>query len=540
MQETAPTTRENEQQQETAKLPEPSPVEKDSFRRNIRELPRNLWASIFRVGKPTSDRARTQKIFNNFLYHIHATRIHLNSLRFTTTLGLGVACLVSFLITLITGILLMIYYSPSTELAYQSIKDIHYIVPTGRFIRNLHRWSAQMMVVLVIAHAVRVFLTASYKKPREFNWLIGIGLLVVTLGLSFTGYLLPWDQLAFWAATIGANIANSPREVTEALGITQWFDPGRFMKLLLLGADDVGQPALIRFYLLHVMILPILLAWLMALHFWRIRKDGGLARPSDAELIDMGKLTPDMSSTLGKKVFEPGTRKTYGLMAIVRGRSPVVGKGPEYTVPAYPRAFRAEMAIAMVVIAVCMLLSLFFDAPLKEKANALVPENPAKAPWYFLGIQELVSFSAFTGGVLLPGIVVLGLALIPFLDREKEPSGVWFSGAKGKRVFLWSVLVSSIVVIGVEFIAIRFGWLRTWFPNIHQMWIVVINPGTVMAVLLALWSQWVLRRTGSTRMSAIALFTSILVGFLILTYVATFLRGPNWNFYWSESQWPVH
>jgi len=540
MQETAPTTRINEQQQETAKLPEPSPVEKDSFRRNIRELPRNLWASIFRVGKPTSDRARTQKIFNNFLYHIHATRIHLNSLRFTTTLGLGVACLVSFLITLITGILLMIYYSPSTELAYQSIKDIHYIVPTGRFIRNLHRWSAQMMVVLVIAHAVRVFLTASYKKPREFNWLIGIGLLVVTLGLSFTGYLLPWDQLAFWAATIGANIANSPREVTEALGITQWFDPGRFMKLLLLGADDVGQPALIRFYLLHVMILPILLAWLMALHFWRIRKDGGLARPSDAELIDMGKLTPDMSSTLGKKVFEPGTRKTYGLMAIVRGRSPVVGKGPEYTVPAYPRAFRAEMAIAMVVIAVCMLLSLFFDAPLKEKANALVPENPAKAPWYFLGIQELVSFSAFTGGVLLPGIVVLGLALIPFLDREKEPSGVWFSGAKGKRVFLWSVLVSSIVVIGVEFIAIRFGWLRTWFPNIHQMWIVVINPGTVMAVLLALWSQWVLRRTGSTRMSAIALFTSILVGFLILTYIATFLRGPNWNFYWSESQWPVH
>ncbi len=151
-----------------------------------------------------------------------------------------------------------------------------------------------------------------------------------------------------------------------------------------------------------------------------------------------------------------------------------------------------------------------------------------------------MSFSAFTGGVLLPGIVVLGLALIPFLDREKEPSGVWFSGAKGKRVFLWSVLVSSIVVIGVEFIAIRFGWLRTWFPNIHQMWIVIINPGTVMAVLLALWSQWVLRRTGSTRMSAIALFTSILVGFLILTYIATFLRGPNWNFYWSESQWPVH
>ncbi len=540
MQETAPATKERAQE-ELNQLPVAAPrVEKDSFGKNIRELPRNLWQSIFRAGKPTSDRARTQKIFNNFLYHIHSTRIHLNSLRLSTTLGLGVACLVSFMITLVTGILLMIYYTPSTELAYQSIKDIHYIVPTGRFIRNLHRWSAQIMVVCVIAHAVRIFMTASYKKPREFNWLIGIGLLVVTLGLSFTGYLLPWDQLAFWAATIGANIANSPREVTEALGITQWFDPGKFMKQMLLGADDVGQPALIRFYLLHVMILPMLLAWLMAVHFWRIRKDGGLARPSDAELLRKGKLTPAENSTLGKTVFEPSTRKTYGLMAIVRGRTSVVGKGPEYTVPSYPRAFRAEMAVAMIVIAICMVLSIFYDAPLKERANALVPENPAKAPWYFLGIQELVSFSAFTGGVLLPGIVVLGLALIPFLDRESEPSGVWFSGSKGKRVFLWSLLVSSLVVIGVEFIAIRFGWLRTWFPNIHQMWIVIINPGTVIAVLLAIWSQWVLRRTGSTRLSAIALFTSILVGFLILTYIATFLRGPNWDFYWSESQWPVH
>src|SRR5262249_49749937 len=162
----------------------------------------------------------------------------LHSLRFTTTLGLGVAALVCFLITLVTGILLMIYYAPSTELAYQSVKDIHYVVPTGRFIRNLHRWSAQLMVITVILHAVRVFLTASYKKPREFNWLVGLGLLVVTLGLSFTGYLLPWDQLAYWAATIGANIASSPRELTNALGVTGWLDPGGLNKELLLGADE--------------------------------------------------------------------------------------------------------------------------------------------------------------------------------------------------------------------------------------------------------------------------------------------------------------
>jgi len=522
---------------EREQLPAGAP-QRDSFRNNVRQLWQNLKSAIFRTGKPTSDRARTQKVFGNFLLHIHSTRVHLRSLKFATTLGLGIAALASFVIAAVTGILLMIYYTPSTELAYASVKDIHYVVPTGRFIRNLHRWSAHVMVITVILHAIRVFLTASYKKPREFNWLIGLGLLVVTLGLSFTGYLLPWDQLAFWAATIGANIASSPRELTDALGITSWFDPGGFFKQLLLGADEVGQPALTRFYFLHVMILPLLLCWLIGVHFWRIRKDGGLARPSDEQLQAEGMLpAEDVPSA---QAFPRGGSKTYGLMAIVRGRTPPVGRGPEYTVPSYPRAFRAEMAVAMIVVAICLVLGFFFDAPLKERANPLVPENPAKAPWYFLGIQELVSYSAFMGGVFLPGLVFLGLALIPFLDRETEPSGVWFSGVRGRRVFLTSVAFAAFVVVMLEAITIRFGWLRNWFPNIHQLWIILINPGTVLALIFALWSQWVLRQTRSTRLSAIALFSCILVGFVILTYVATVHRGPNWNFYWSQSQWPVH
>jgi quinol-cytochrome oxidoreductase complex cytochrome b subunit len=522
------------------------PPQGDSFLDNLRELWRNFAAAAFRTGRPTSDRARTQKVFGNFLLHVHSTRVHLFSLRFTTTLGLGVAALASFLVAAVTGVLLMIYYTPSTELAYTSVRDIHYVVPTGRFIRNLHRWSAHVMVITVILHAVRVFLTASYKKPREFNWLIGLGLLVVTLGLSFTGYLLPWDQLAFWAATIGANIASSPRELTDALGITSWFDPGGLNKVLLLGAEEVGQPALTRFYFLHVMVLPLLLCWLIGVHFWRIRKDGGLARPSDDALLAEGKLPavpPDGAAGANgqaKVPFPRGATKTYGLMAVVRGRTPAVGRGPEHTVPAYPRAFRAEFAAAMVVVAVCMILAFFSDAPLKEKANALVPENPAKAPWYFLGLQELVSYSAFMGGVFLPALVVLGLALIPFLDREPEPGGVWFSGRRGRRVFFASLLFGSAVVVALEALTIRFGWLRTWFPDIHQLWIILVNPGTVLAALFAGWSQLVLRRTRSTRLAAVALFTTILTGFVILTYVATVHRGPNWNFYWSSSQWPVH
>jgi quinol-cytochrome oxidoreductase complex cytochrome b subunit len=522
--------------------PPPSPSPAAPFAENLRHLGRNVRAAAIRSGPPDSSRARAQKVFTSLFLHVHATRTHLNSLRFTTTLGMGIAALSSFALAAVTGVLLMIYYTPSTELAFQSVKDIHYIVPTGRFIRNLHRWSAHVMVFTVILHAVRIFFMASYKKPREFNWVIGLGLLVITLGLSFTGYLLPWDQLAYWAATIGANIASSPRELTNALGVTDWFDPGGINKHLMLGADEVGQPALTRFYFLHVMVLPLALLWLLGLHFWRIRKDGGLARPTDAELIRAGKL-PASGTAEGNgagPVFVRGPAKTYGLMALVRGRTAVVGRGPDYTIPSYPRALRAEMAVAMTVVAACLTLAFVADAPLKEQANALIPENPAKAPWYFLGVQELVSHSAFMGGVFLPGLVVLGLALIPFLDREEEPGGVWFSGPRGRRVFLASLGLFAVIVTAVEAFVIRFGWLRNWFPSIHQLWIIFINPGTVLAALIVAWSQLVLRRTGSTRMAAIALFTPVLVAFVILTYIASIHRGPNWQFYWSPSQWPVH
>jgi len=240
------------------------------FVNNLRELPSTVRDACFRTGKlPESEREESQATFHNLFLHIHSVRVHLRSLSPTLTFGLGLTAAASFLIALITGILLMVYYKPSTDLAYQSMKDIHFTVYTGRFIRNIHRWAAQLMVLTVLLHMARVFFTASYKKPREFNWVVGLGLMVITLALSFTGYLLPWDQLAYWAITIGSNIANSPRELTDALGITQWFDPGGFQKQLLLGANYVGQDALIRFYVLHVFILPLALVTLMGVHFWR-------------------------------------------------------------------------------------------------------------------------------------------------------------------------------------------------------------------------------------------------------------------------------
>jgi quinol-cytochrome oxidoreductase complex cytochrome b subunit len=274
----------------------------------------------------------------------------------------------------------------------------------------------------------RVFYTAAYRRPREFNWLIGMALLVVTLGLSFTGYLLPWDQLAYWAITIGTNIAQSPREITDALGITEYFDPGGLQRLLLLGSDTVGAEALIRFYLLHVMLLPLVLAALLAVHFWRVRKDGGLARPADADEILARERHEETYP-----VFAELPQKTYHLAAIVRGRTPAVGRGPENTVPSMPHLFYAELGVLMVTICICLLLSICWDAPLKELANPNVPENPAKAPWYFLGLQEMVSFSAFMGGIGIPTIVLAGLGLIPYLDRESEGTGAGSAGPAAGR-----------------------------------------------------------------------------------------------------------
>ena len=504
------------------------------FWANLRAAPRRIVDTAFRTGRPTTDRSRSSFVFGNVFLHLHSVRTHRWSLRWTTTAGLGIATFAAFLITLVTGVLLMFYYKPYPDVAYDSMKDIHFIVPTGRFVRNIHRWAANLMVITVILHMARAFYTAAYRHPREFNWLVGMALLVTTLGLSFTGYLLPWDQLAYWAITIGANIAQSPREITDALNITSFFDPGGLQRLLLLGSDTVGEEALIRFYLLHVMLLPIVASTLMAVHFWRIRKDGGLAKPHDVD-ARLGPLSRDTYP-----VFTEAPAKTYHLAAIVKGRTAAVGQGPENTVPSMPHLFYAELGVLMLTLFVCTALALAIDAPLKELANPLVAENPAKAPWYFLGLQELVAFSAFMGGIGVPTIVLVGLGLIPYLDREDEGTGEWFGGPGGWPLVKRSLLIGFASALLVEAFVIRFGWLREWFPQIPQLVITAINPGTVLTLAYGSYSVWLVKRYGSARAGALGLFTCFLCGFIVLTTIGTYFRGPNWGFFWSPAYWPVH
>lgn len=513
-----------------------------TFAENFKNVKRTAKESVRRYEwPPKSDREKSQAIFQNFFLHIQSTRIHKYSLRPSFSLGLGLMSFFLFLLLCLTGILLMMYYNPTTGLAYDNVRDISFVVSTGKYMRNIHRWSAHAMVFVVLLHMVRVFYTGSYKRERKFNWLIGMGLLVMTLMLSYTGYLLPWDQLAYWAVTIGANIAASPRELTDALGLTQYFDIGALSKQILIGGNSVGQEALTRFYLLHVMILPITLISLVGVHFWRIRKDGGLSRPDNADEIIMkeeGRESTNGSTQKGE--FKLNKNKTYGLMALVKDKSPQLNGGPDNTIMTWPTGIWAEVAVFMLTLAVMTVLAYFFDAPLKEIANPAIPENPAKAPWYFLGLQELVSYSAFMGGIGIPTIVLVGLMLIPFLDREDRDFGVWFSGQKGKKVAINSLIFSSVFLIALLAFTVKFGWLRNWFPTIPQIVIVFINPGSFIVLMFAWWSLHNLRFTGSTRLAAIALFTCFLVGFVILTIMGTYFRGPNWDFYWSPSQWPVH
>lgn len=471
-----------------------------SFWENVKALPRNLRTTTIRHGMPTTDRVRSQAVFGNLFLHIHPPRFNTRSLKLTTTWALGVSLIAQSIILTITGILLMVYYKPSVELAYDSIKDLHYVVPTGRFMRNIHRWASHMMVVCVFLHMSRVFYTAAYKAPREFNWVLGMGLFVMTLLFSFTGYLLPWDQLAYWAITIGAAIAGSPNEVAHAMGLPHIFYLGDILKEILLGASTVGEDALLRFYVLHCIALPVVFTAFLGVHVWRVRKDGGLAHPED---------------------------KTDG-----------AGKSKKATT--WPYLLRAELLVFMVTMLICVVLGLMFDAPLRELANPSVPENPAKAPWYFLGLQEMVSYSAFVGGIVVPVVTILGLALIPYLDREKERSGVWFSGARGRATTLVSVVFGAIAAVLAVAIPVNYGWLREWYPDIPQLLIIVFNPGSLLTAAYALWSLAVMTGTRSTRLGAIALFTCFLVGFVILTYVGTYLRGPNWDFFWSSAQWPAH
>jgi quinol-cytochrome oxidoreductase complex cytochrome b subunit len=424
--------------------------------------PERLWSF-----HPKSDRESGDAVVSNFVFHWFPAKALKASLDWNYSLWLGTVSAALLLLLVLSGMPLLFLYVPSVERAYATVKDIEYVVTFGSWIRSVHRIAAHLMVAVVFLHLARVFLTGAYKngsgrgQQRQWNWVLGVGMFLLTLFLSFTGYLLPWDQLAYWAVTVGTNIASAVPLV------------GPRIRELLLGGRMIEQPTLIRFYVLHIIALPGLLGILFVYHMWRIRKDGGLARA-------------DREALLEKPVeAAPGPSKTYTLLGVARGTTPTIRatslEAPGTLVNSVPDLTRRAAIVVFGTIALLSILAVFLRSPLEEPANALVTPNPAKAPWYFLWLQEIVtdttlhlgSFTingAFLGGVVLPGLLVALMVAWPWLDRS--PSRV----------------------AGI------------WFPQERRM-------QNLIFILLTL-------------------------GVLALTLVGLLCRGPYWHFYWPWQAWP--
>jgi quinol-cytochrome oxidoreductase complex cytochrome b subunit len=223
--------------------------------------------SIYRKGYTDSPRNRSYVIMNNVLYHLHPVKVKRHAVKVSYTLCLGGLSFFLFILLTVTGIFLMFFYRPTIGEAYPDVQSLETAVAFGSLVRNMHRWGAHLMVLSVFLHMARVFYHGAYKAPREFNWVIGVILLTLTLLLSFTGYLLPWDQLSLWAVTVGTNM----------MGYTPVFGPQ--VNYVLLGSKEIGSETLLRWYVLHVLMLPFVIVIFMAVHFWRVRKDGGISGP---------------------------------------------------------------------------------------------------------------------------------------------------------------------------------------------------------------------------------------------------------------------
>jgi len=384
-----------------------------------------LYRSIFRHGYTGTARNRYLTILTNVFLHLHPLETPRAALRFSYTWGLGGISFLLFLILTVTGVLLMFYYVPDTRRAYDDMKDLEFAVAFGMFLRNLHRWAGHAMVITVWLHMLRVFLTGSYKKPRQFNWAVGVILLVTTLLLSFSGYLLPWDQIAFWAITVGTNMATA----TPLLGAEGPFSLVGYdsdIRFLILGGRVVGQNALLRFYVLHCLALPLIAAIFMGVHFWRVRKDRFSAPIDPGQTVEQAAAKADV----------------------------------------WPHLVSREYLAMLLSLAVLVAWSMLVDAPLEEIANPNNTPNPAKAPWYFLGLQEmLVYFDPWIAGVMLPSMIIVGLMMIPYVDPN--PRGVGLYGFRHRphtiSVFLFGFLLwVALIFIGLFFRGPGWGWYWPW------------------------------------------------------------------------------
>lgn len=355
-------------------------------------------------GDPPTERPnpRYRVHITSFLFHIRPKFYSRASTFFTHNFRLGFFTAFFFFVELFTGIILMIFYTPSPEKAYDSILLLMNNVPFGKLMRDLHRLGAEGMVIFTVLHMLRTYLTGSYKKERSFTWLTGVLLLLITLFLSFSGYLLPWDQLAYWAVTIGTSMA-------EAAPLF-----GEQTNLLLRGAPDIGAGGLLRFYLLHVILLPLLAIWFISIHYYKVAREHSISLPAKFEEDDLPKDEVRMA---------------------------------KQRVDIIPDLLTHEVFLTSVGLFILVLLTAFFySAPLEHIANPQQTPLDTKAPWYFWWLQGMLKLGDKTlMGIILPTIIFGLLLAIPYIDRNP------YRKARRRPIAVALGLLATITLIGLSY-----------------------------------------------------------------------------------------
>ena len=409
----------------------------------------------------------------SILLHLHPARVKPSAIDFRRTFGLGGMAALLIVIQLFTGILLRFYYKPNPVEAYDSILFLKNDVLFGQFIRNIHHWSAVFLILISFLHFLRVFFTGAFRGHRTNNWIFGLILLFLVVFSNFTGYMLPWDQLAYWAITISTNIIGYFPLVGESL------------RKLLIGGNELNANTLLTFFTLHTAVLPLLIVLFSIYHFWKIRKAGGLLLSKES--------------------------------------------AGEESVPVMPNLIFKEFIVALVLLAVLFLLSALFNAPLLEKANPVYSMNPTKAPWYFAGLQELLMhFHPFFAAFVIPVGVIIFLAWLPFINYNDEPNGHWFVSAQGiKSAEATTKYAAAVTITGIilnEYL-LNFELLLAPVPAFISNGLL---PLLILCGFMAGFYKFYLKKRKLSKAELVqTVFVFIMVAFIVLTITGIFFRGKD-------------
>ncbi len=401
-----------------------------------------------------------------------------STLRFSLTFGLGGMAALLLVIQVVTGLLLKFHYEPSPGEAYNSILNLQQSLLFGKMLRNIHHWSALAMVWIVFLHMLRVVFTGAYRKPRDVSWIVGLALLILVVLSNFTGYLLPWDQLSYWAVTVATSLLSY---VPLA---------GEFIREALLGGKEVGQPTLTNFFNLHTGIIPLLIIALMAWHFWRIRRAGGV------------------------------------IVAEKERESPMVDTRPHLV--------NREFVVAVVLLAAIFLISSLFDAPLRERANPSFSPNPAKAPWYFMGLQELlIHFHPFFAVVVFPLTVLTAAVWMPYIKSDNTNQGIWFLSDRGVRSAKFSLAAGTLFTMLLIGLSELLPDPKMLLPGVPPLITTGLLPFLLLALTLWFFLTYTRRRFSLNRSEMIqSVIVVVVTSYTILTLTGIFLRGEGMNLVW--------